>query len=126
MNRKVRLFVGIEGHNGGQSPITGALKQVASLLTNCEIVEKLVDGDVEADVAIVGSSCEAMRLQKETEGTVIVIMPMQSHDIAPAKAFAERSGGRVRIIQVIDVVVGLIALIGEINRKGESYADSAT
>jgi hypothetical protein len=117
MNRKVRLFIGIEGHKSGSSPVTGALKQVMGLLTNCEVVEKLIDGDVEADVAIVDSSREAMRLQKETEATVIVILCMRPDEFGPAKAFAERSGGRVHAMQIINVVVELITLIGEVSVK---------
>jgi hypothetical protein len=87
------------------------------LLTNCEVVEKLIDGDVEADVAIVDSSREAMRLQKETEATVIVILCMRPDEFGPAKAFAERSGGRVHAMQIINVVVELITLIGEVSVK---------
>ena len=115
------MFIRIKGEKERNSPVALALKQVVELLTDCDVVDNFVDKDTEVDVAIVDSLSEALRLQKETEEMIIVILCLKNDEFESAKAFAERSNGRVRPMSVLSVVAGLVTLIGEIimNKKGE-------
>ncbi len=112
-----RIFINIKGENPGQSPVSVALKQVISLLTDCEFVDKLLDDENEADLAIVSSSSDAMHIQKETESTIIAVVCWKKEELELAKAFATRSDGRIRAIRGVQALAELIAIIGEISKK---------
>lgn len=93
--KKPTLFVQITDHPG-ESPIAKAIKLVATTLTGCVIVDKLVDeNDVEADVAIIDGSSQALRFIKETEKTTVIVTYLTKEVRREAEALATRYPGRI-------------------------------
>ncbi|MFA6053717.1 MAG: hypothetical protein WC762_14135 [Methylobacter sp.] len=95
--KQMRLFVHImdQVHNS-ESTVAKAIKMVVTPLQSCAIVDKLVDeNDVEADVAIVDESSQALRFIKETEKTTVVISYLMKDMKLEAEALAARYPGRV-------------------------------
>lgn len=93
--KQARLFVQFMDHPG-ESPITQVIKIIATTLPGCVIVDKLVDeNDVEADIAMVDGSSQALRFIKETEKTTVVISFLMKDIKLEAEALAARYPGRV-------------------------------
>lgn len=95
---KPTLFVDIKSQYDSMNPMAFALKSVA---TGAEPVEQLVQGDVEADIAITNSIEKALRMTKETENTSIIFAYFGKEEGENARAFASRYPGRVTVIPFI-------------------------
>ncbi len=119
--KKATVFIDIE-RQYGTNPLAGVFNSVATAF-GAEIMEKLVSGDVEADIAITNSITTALRMVKETEHTSIMLATFQhNNDKESNKAFANRFPTRVSvgILFAADGEMELIVcLCNLINSKSE-------
>ncbi len=98
------------------NPIARVLKVVAF---GAEPVEQLVDGDVEANIAITNSVETALRMVKETERTSIVLAHF-GQESEEAQSFASRYPDRVTAVPFVssgdgemEIVPFLLKLIAD-------------
>src|SRR5438876_1195896 len=96
---KPTIFVDIDSQYEN-NPIARALKIVAEAF-GAALVEQLVRGDVEADIAVTNSVAIALRMIKETEHTSIVLAHFDRQQQETATAFANRYDNRVTAVPFI-------------------------
>lgn len=96
--KKPSLFVSINSNNSS-NPIEQVLKQIGGL--TAEVVDQVVHGDVEADIALTNSVATALRITKETEQTTIVIVYFGKDERDQALAFAGRYPDRVTAVPYV-------------------------
>ena len=87
------IFVSIDSREEN-NPIQNVLIHVTKAF-GCAPMEKVVQGEMEADIAVTNSVATALRLVKETEKTSIVIMYLRHAERAEADALASRFSGRI-------------------------------
>ncbi|MEK7560671.1 MAG: hypothetical protein AAB539_01815 [Patescibacteria group bacterium] len=82
------VFVDIEG-----GPLSRAVKGISF---GAKIADHLCDGEKEADIAVTDSIGAALRIVKETEQTIIVVVYFDTEQRKQALAFAARVPNRTR------------------------------
>lgn len=120
---KPLIFVSIEG----RSLIERTLKHIISTLAEASVVEQLVEGEAEADIAVTNSIATALRWVKETEQTTIVVAYLLKDEREQAVALAGRFPTRVYAVPFagrsatdnMEIVPFLLKLIAE---KGTEVA----
>jgi hypothetical protein len=90
---KPSLYIQISSRKS-DNPIAGALRVVGNTF-GAEVVDQLVHGEVEADIAIVNSVESALHVLSETERTAVVVVGFQRNELAEQRAFASRHADRV-------------------------------
>ena len=91
---KPTIFIDIESREPS-NPLAMVLGLIASSC-GAKVMEKLVDRDVEADIAVTNSISSAFRFTKETEGTSIILVYFSK--------VRERHRWRLRVITLSESV----------------------
>jgi len=107
------------------NPVAMAIGMVAKTF-GYTIVEKLVDGDTEANFAIVDTVDKALRTLKETENTAIILNYTMKQDRDGALAFASRNPTRVTAVATIGFYDGDVELVAHLAiTAGKAYLIAA-
>ncbi|MSR78948.1 MAG: hypothetical protein EXS59_02270 [Candidatus Taylorbacteria bacterium] len=106
---KPTIFVSIDSHEK-TNPIQQVLNHVMKAL-GAEPLEQLVQGEVEATIAVTNSVATALRWVKETESTSIVVTFLSRKDLEGGKALADRFPGRINAVPMVCAVEGEMEIV---------------
>ena len=84
------------------NPIDTALRAIVGAGFGAETVEQLVNGEVEADIAVTNRIAAALKMLKETEQTSILLGYFGREEKVEAIAFASRYPNRVTAVPFVD------------------------
>ena len=96
---KPTIFINIESHELS-NPIAMVFGPIASSC-GAEVVEKLVNGDVEADIVVTNSISNALHFTKETEETSIILVYFYKRDRETLMELANRYSKRVSVVPYV-------------------------
>lgn len=94
------VFIQITSSYRDFNPLASAIKKIVELAGG-SVVEQLVDGSVEADVAVTTKVDTALRLMKETERTTIVLAWLNAQDRDACVSLAARFPQRITAISFL-------------------------
>jgi hypothetical protein len=126
--KKPWVFIQIKNRGKELNTVDAALRQVAGALCDASIVDKLVDGEGEADIAIVASIEDAQRAIGETIDTrIILLYIVDDRRREEAIRFAARYPDRVCVASVMgdQHAKSVVTMLGEVADKLKARAGAA-